>query len=307
MAAPTENSHGWTTGGAGDGADTEATTDWDDIFKIIAACHGEEGVGDWLNHYDATGSTGGEVVTIDTGCAIVDGRPHICSVGGDLDIVAAVGGGNTRIDRVVLRASWAAQTVRLTVIGGTDAASPTAPAVTTTSGTTYDILLYQVTVNVAGDVSISTDERDWSWIRARKAHIPAKGATLEVDIRGVQLSPTVDAYAYGSWRVPEDFVSTLKIYAVVVATATGDVRITNTVNYGADTEDYNTHSDEAAASTRSVTAAKVEEFKLLTLSDAAVGDTVFLRFYRDADHGDDTNAGVLSVTGWVAEYNATGS
>ena len=62
-----------------------------------------------------------------TGAAIVDGKPHVCTVAGDVTVPAASGAGNTRIDRIVLRASWAAQTVRLTRIAGTDAASPTAP------------------------------------------------------------------------------------------------------------------------------------------------------------------------------------
>jgi hypothetical protein len=58
----------------------------------------------------------------------------------------------------VLRADWTAQTVRITRIPGTDAASPTAPAKASSAGSSYDILLYQALVDTAGTVSL-TDER----------------------------------------------------------------------------------------------------------------------------------------------------
>jgi len=160
MAAPTEMSYLWTTGGAGDGAATYTVSDWHKIVEIVGCCHGEEGVGDFENHYDATFAA--NTVTIDTGMGISDGKPHHCSVAGDITIPSAVGGGNTRIDRIVLRADWTAQTVRLTRIAGTDAASPTAPAITQTSETTYDIMLYQVLVDTGGTTSLQADERVWA-------------------------------------------------------------------------------------------------------------------------------------------------
>jgi len=160
MAAPTEMSYLWTTGGAGDGAATYTRSDWHKIAEIIGCCHGEEGVGDHENQYDATFSA--NTITIDTGMAMSDGKPHHCSVAGDITIPSAVGGGNTRIDRIVLRADWTAQTVRLTRIAGTDAGSPTAPAITQTSETTYDIMLYQVLVDTGGTTSLQLDERVWA-------------------------------------------------------------------------------------------------------------------------------------------------
>ena len=155
-----EMSYLWTTGGAGDGAATYTRVDWGNIVKILGACSGDEGVGGGaLNEYNAT--TSDQHVTIDTGYALVDGKPHTCSAAADYTVISAVGVGNTRIDRIVLRASWAAQTVRLTVIAGVDAASPSAPAITQTPGTTYDILLWQALVDTSGVVTV-TDERTWS-------------------------------------------------------------------------------------------------------------------------------------------------
>lgn len=102
--------------------------------------------------------TGANTVAINTGGAMVDGKAYQNSASVNVNVPSAVGGGNTRIDRIVLRASWAAYTVRITRIAGTDAASPTAPAITQTAGTTYDITLYQALVNTAGAVTL-TDER----------------------------------------------------------------------------------------------------------------------------------------------------
>jgi hypothetical protein len=64
--------------------------------------------------------------------------------------------GATRIDRIVLRASWAAQTVRITRIAGVE--NDDAPALTQTPGTTYDIPLAQVSITTGGVITI-TDER----------------------------------------------------------------------------------------------------------------------------------------------------
>ena len=106
-------------------------------------------------------ANGANTVAVNTGGALVDGKPYYNSASVDVNIPSASGGGNTRIDRVVLRAGWAAQTVRITRIAGTDAASPTAPAMTQTPGTTYDISLCTVLVDTAGAVTV-TDARTWA-------------------------------------------------------------------------------------------------------------------------------------------------
>lgn len=75
---------------------------------------------------------------------------------------AAADPANDRIDRVVLRLDFATESIDLAVLTGTPAGSPTAPALTQTFGTTWEISLAQVLINAAdstidpGDV---TDER----------------------------------------------------------------------------------------------------------------------------------------------------
>lgn len=148
----------WTTGGAGDGANTYTRSDWASIARIIAAVNASEGVApNGLNALAGT-VTGANTVSINTGYAIVDGKPYINDAAEEVNIPSAVGVGNTRIDRIVLRADWSAQTVRITRIAGSDAITPASPSITQNSGTTYDITLYRATVNTSGTVTL-TDER----------------------------------------------------------------------------------------------------------------------------------------------------
>ena len=72
--------------------------------------------------------------------------------------VANADSGETRIDTVCLKASWALQTVRIALHAGISAPSPVAPTLTQTLGVTYEIPLAQATINSAGVISL-TDAR----------------------------------------------------------------------------------------------------------------------------------------------------
>jgi len=162
MAAPVEVSYLWTTGGGGDDDAAYTVTDWANIGKILGGTSGSQGiVPNYLNCYSI--ATGTNTVTVNTGGALVDGKPHMCSTAGDLTIPNASPAGNTRIDRIALRATWGAtQNVRITRVNGSSDNPPTAPAYATTPGTSYDLPLWQVTVNVDGTITASTDERYYS-------------------------------------------------------------------------------------------------------------------------------------------------
>ncbi len=158
----TEASFLWSApAGAGDGASSFTRTDWSNIMKVIAACFASEGVAAGYLNGLAGSTTGANNARIASGGAIVDGKPYYSNANVDVTIPSAAGGGNTRIDRVVLRADWSAQTVRVTRIAGIDAASPTAPTITQNTGVVYDVLLYKATVNTSGTVTM-TDERTFA-------------------------------------------------------------------------------------------------------------------------------------------------
>jgi hypothetical protein len=162
-----EKSYTWDTNGTGDapvavasgGGWTEA--DIAVCNRIRAACSGFEGVAPGYVSELLPAANGANTVRVAPGGGMVDGHEYDNTANVDVNVPSAVGAGNTRIDRIVLRCGWAAQTVRITRIAGTDAALPSAPALTQTSGTTYDISLCTVLVDTSGAVTV-TDARTWA-------------------------------------------------------------------------------------------------------------------------------------------------
>lgn len=150
----------WTTtaGGTGHQQTSYTQAQLSTAYKVIAGCGNYEGVAPRLGGLLACTAQAANTVRVATGGAMVDGKWYYNDANLDVNIPSAVGAGNTRIDRIVLRANWAGYKVAVTRIAGTNAASPTAPAITQTSGTTYDIPLCQVLVTTAGVVTV-TDER----------------------------------------------------------------------------------------------------------------------------------------------------
>lgn len=149
----------WTTGGSTGHQQASYTQSQMAIAsRVYAACFGFEGVAlDYLNELAGT-VTGANTVRINTGVAMVDGRWYINDAAKDVNIPSAIGAGNTRIDRIVLRCTNSGYIVKITRIAGTDAAKPSPPAITQNSGSVYDITLYQALVDTAGNVQL-TDER----------------------------------------------------------------------------------------------------------------------------------------------------
>jgi hypothetical protein len=244
----------WTTNAAGSG-DQQASysqADFSDAYRILSACAGFEGVAvGFLNELACTDG-GAETVDVDTGGAMVDGKWFLNDASQSKTITSAVGAGNTRIDRVVLRADWANFNVSVHVIAGTDAASPTAPAVTQTSETTYDIKLCQALVDTSGNITI-TDEREWAAPEVDDATIEVDQTTGRLQVKDAGID--ADAIAAGAVDTSE-----LATNAVTTAKIT-DANVT-----------------EAKLATDSVTAAKI--------AAGAVGNSELA-----ADSVDDTKAG----------------
>jgi hypothetical protein len=177
----TEFSWFWTTVAGGPAGDQQLNASgytqamWADAQMVLAACNGFEGVapsgeiGTWLAGLCTGSVPGANTARISAGGAMVDGHGYKNTANVDTNIPSSAGG-TTRIDRLVLRCSWANFTVRITKIAGSDNVSPTAPAITQTPGTTYDIKLYQCLVNSSGTV-VLTDERVWGTPTLTSAHL----------------------------------------------------------------------------------------------------------------------------------------
>lgn len=263
-----EKSYLWTTGGAGDGAATYTQADWSRIGKIFAATNKWEGVApNYLNALAGTPSTNN--VAINTGGAIVDGMPYNNDASVNVNIPSAVGGGNTRIDRIVLRANWTARTIRITRLAGTDASSPVAPAITQSSGSTYDIMLYQALVNTSGTV-VLTDERVFAYV-----------ATADIADSAVTSNKIADS-AVTTNKISNSNVTTAKIAdANITSAKIADANVTT-----AKIADLNVTTAKIAD--LGVTAAKIGNG---VVDDTKAGQRVLVLKKRQGGHASDWATG----------------
>ncbi|MBV6425334.1 MAG: hypothetical protein NAOJABEB_03151 [Steroidobacteraceae bacterium] len=177
-----ESSLFWTTNGTGDGSGSGYTAAqmfdlWRALFTPQTGNLG--GVSpDYQSKLAASGTT--SPVTIAAGAAIVYGIPYFNTA--NVTVAIPTPSGATRIDRIVLRASWAAQTVRITRIAGTEGGA--APALTQSAGTTWDIPLAQASITTAGAITL-TDQREYLSLVGNDAITSAKiaaGAVGTTDI-----------------------------------------------------------------------------------------------------------------------------
>lgn len=109
------------------------------------------------NELEVTGAT--SPVSVDTGVAIVDGKIYTNDAA-ETVAIPTPSGGTSRIDLIVLRKDWSAQTVRIARVAGTESGSPSAPSLTQTDGVTWEIKLAEVLINDAGNITV-TDARSW--------------------------------------------------------------------------------------------------------------------------------------------------
>lgn len=302
-------------------------------WAILASCGGKEGVApSYLN--ELVGSVpAAETARIGTGGAVVDGQWYENGAAEDLSIPAAVGGGNTRIDRIVLKCTWADFDVVLEVVSGSDNAVPVAPSLTQTPGTEYDIPLYQALVDTGGTVTL-TDERTWAIVdvdastiennagelrvkdsgitaakianRARKFLVIPQSidATMPPTDVGLTMADGADERAYGYFYIPSDFDSGMTVKAIVLAAGTGNIYSSNFAYYGAAGQAYNAHEAGVSLETNALTINLTTAIQTLTLSSAAAGDYVRLVFVRRADNASDTLNAACYITGWLVEYTA---
>ena len=124
----------WTTEDstpAGDQVSGYTQTQLSLAMQIIAACSGKEGVAREYDDELEVTANGANTVAVGKGSGVSDGKWYNNDASLNVNIPSAVGVGNTRIDRIVLRASWSTTfTVRVTRIAGVDSTDPSVPAIT---------------------------------------------------------------------------------------------------------------------------------------------------------------------------------
>lgn len=102
-------------------------------------------------------SSGGvSPVAVAAGAAFVDGKFYFSDA--NVNVAIPNPAVNPRIDMIVLRKRWANQDVQITRIAGVEGAG-VPPAITQLDGTTWDLPLAEVTINVAGAITDLKDRR----------------------------------------------------------------------------------------------------------------------------------------------------
>jgi hypothetical protein len=149
----TERSQFWPTGTTGDGTATinqGQTLEW---FRDLFTPHTAAGPNPVqgilygvLGGLKVTAPGFVSPVSVAAGAAVVEGFYYK----NDAPVSIAIPGTpSQRVDLIVLRANWAARTVRLARLAGTDG-SPTPPVLTQVAGTTWEIAIAQATVTPLG-------------------------------------------------------------------------------------------------------------------------------------------------------------
>ncbi len=149
-----ETSFYWSGSSVGDATlapytDDQFTDNYRKLFSYDRTVQGIlRGAG---NELAATGT--GSPVAINTGMAIVDGKIYENSA--SLNVTVPTPASATRIDRIMLRKSWAAQTVRITRVAGVEGGG--VPALTQVDGVTWDLPLWQASITTGGVITLTKE------------------------------------------------------------------------------------------------------------------------------------------------------
>ena len=147
---------GTSTGDAGPYEDYDFT-DW--LRKMFVVDNTVEGVlAGYANKLQVT-NPAGNTIRVATGAALIDGKFYENTDVKD-STISNPSAGNNRYDRVVLRKDWVSQTIRIAILTGTEAASPTVPTVTQIDEDTWEISICRIYITDAGVITL-TDEREY--------------------------------------------------------------------------------------------------------------------------------------------------
>ena len=148
--------------------------------------------------------------------------------------------------------------------------------------------------------------------RTRTFLVPAIACYNATDVsyqnavwRGWEMIDAKECRCYGHFMTPADFASALTANPIFIPAGTGNVRVQNDANYGADGQAYSTHSDSQGLDTEAVTNNQLDSMTTaLSLASLASGDFVQLKFTRDGTDVLDTISATLYFVGWLVSYTA---
>ena len=267
-----ERSQPWDTNGTGDGPGTGYTeTQTEEFFRDLFS--GDRYTTDGvlpgnLNQLACTSAT--NQVTVASGAAVVYGKYYQNTASLAIAVTSPTTG--TTGLRVVLRCSWAAQTVRATVVKNTDGTSA-APAATQTAGTTWDITLATGTITTGGSISL-TDAREFLHMPTALIHRRQGGSATDWATTGTT-----------NYTPGESFIQVGAV-SVTFSSGTGTQAVTFPVAFSGVPVVLLT-VDNAASSTKR---------KLLATVESVSASSVTIRLYMT----DESTSSSSAVVYWVA-------
>lgn len=203
----TEKSWFWSGQVTGDALDAPYSADeWTDVMrKLLLKDRTTQGYIEAFDNELAVTNPSGSTIRVATGAALVDGSFYESDANVDNSI--ATPAASTRIDRIVLRKSWASQTVRVTIITGVEGGG--VPSLTQTDGVTWDIALAQASITTGGAITM-TDVRVLARTPLSPAGTPAMveietingdGVITTFDFQNIPTTPYKNLLILGQGRI----------------------------------------------------------------------------------------------------------
>lgn len=298
----------WPTNGVGDGASqyTDAQLQaW--LRRTFLRDLTTEGIeSGFANELAVSGAS--SPVSIATGAALVYGIPYEnTAVVSQAIATPSVG---TTGHRIVLRASWAAQTVRVTDIASADGTAAI-PALVQTPGTTYDIPLATLTITTGGVITV-TDARVFRGTKTKTLFVAPRGgynvtssiALIDNTGAGITMPDNALSAVGGTTQRPSDFQSLTSIQGIYTPGATGNAYLRQIGQHGALGADISLISETvgytAVASTLNLLAAGPSN--TFASPKWLANEFANLFFWRDSTNVLDTLSGNIYFLGWLITY-----
>ncbi len=319
----TQTSMFWPTAGIGDGSATGYSADaWHALWRMFWTNDPmTQGVAlGFLNDLEVT-NPAGVTLRVASGGALVYGLPYRNTASIDLWLTTPVI--NTTGWRLVLRASWEAQTVRVVLLQSADGVIAI-PGLTQTVGVTFDLPLAQGFISVVPAVTIGDNrayfepgiEIDNGHLsnRTRRISVAPQVAQNQTDgtfihrqARGGIFFPDLKLVRTTSWfAVPVNYVSDLVITAVVGGQAAAFIYAQHYAQW--DRCGGTTGIDNITIAFAQYLTAILEVACIAPIAipdtDLDVGDFVDLEFVRDGLDALDTSGASLQFLGWYIDYTA---
>lgn len=211
--------------------------------------------------------------------------------------------------------------------GATGATGPAGPG-TPASVTTGDIIYYVSTTPTALNIGAAeqvlrtnagANAPEWATIdndsianRTRTFLVEAVECLNATDStynncqwQGWPMTDNKEIRCFGFFSVPADFVSGMTVKPIFWPGATGNVQVQMDAAYGADGQVYNVHTNTQGPDTEAVANTILDDMTTaLSISNAAIGDFIQLKFTRFGADALDTINAVLYFVGFLVSYTA---